>query len=114
MNGSPLMHFEIRGATLDDLRAFADETNADLGCRGIARKEDEGYVIDAFLPEDELNAAQNSRAAARVTLRTVENLTAVGQERQAEVSTLNRFVASRDNRGREVAGERVRGLGEKR
>ena len=42
MNGSPLIHFEIRGATLDDLRAFADETGADLGCRGIARQEAEG------------------------------------------------------------------------
>jgi hypothetical protein len=105
MNGSPLIHFEIRGATLDDLRAFADETQADLGCRGIARKEAEGYVIDAFLPEDELTAAQNSRAAARVTLRTIENLTAVGQERQAEVGTGNRFA---------VRGEPVRGLGEKR
>ena len=91
MNGSPLIHFEIRGATLDDLRAFVDETHADLGCRGIARKEAKGYVIDAFLPEDQLTAAQNSRAAARVSLRTIENLTAIGQERQAEVGTANRF-----------------------
>ena len=105
MNGSPLIHFEIRAASLDDLRAFADETQADLGCRGIPRKEADGYVIDAFLPEDELNAAQGSRAAARVTLRTIENLTAVGQERQAEVGTGNRFAAR---------GEPVRGLGEKR
>jgi hypothetical protein len=108
MNGSPLMHFEIRGATLDDLRAFTDETNADLGCRGIARKEEDGYVIDAFLPEDEFNAARNSRAAARVTLRTLENLTVIGQERQTEVGTGNRF-AVRGGRG-----EPVRGLGEKR
>jgi hypothetical protein len=105
MNGSPLIHFEIRGATLDDLRAFADETQADLGCRGIARKEGEQYAIDAFLPEDELTAARNSRAAERVTLRTIENLTAVGQERQTEVGTGNRFAAR---------AEPVRGLGEKR
>lgn len=115
MNGSPLMHFEIRGATLDDLRAFADETHADLGCRGIARKEEDGYVIDAFLPEDELNAAQNSRAAAQVTLRTLENLTAVGQERQAEVGTGNRFAVRGEGESRETGGrEPVRGLGEKR
>ena len=105
MNGSPLIHFEIRGATLDDLRAFADETGADLGCRGIARQEAEGYVIDAFLPEDELDAAQNARAAERVAVRRIENLTAVGQERQREVGAGNRFAAR---------SEPVRGLGEKR
>jgi hypothetical protein len=105
MNGSPLIHFEVRGATLDDLRAFADETQADLGCRGIARREAEEYVIDAFLPEDQLAAAQTSQAAADVTLRIIENLTAVGQERQAEVGTGNRYA---------LRSEPVRGLGEKR
>lgn len=105
MNDSPLIHVEVRGASLDDLRAFADETNADLGCRGIARREDDGYVIDAFLPEDELDAARGTRSAARVSLRIVENLTAVGRERQAEVGTGNRYAAR---------GDVVRGLGEKR
>ena len=105
MNGSSLIHFEVRGATLDDLRAFADETKADLGCRGIARREGEGYVIDAFLLEDQLVAAQTSPAAALVTLRIVENLTAVGRTRQAEVGAGNRYA---------LRGEPVRGLGEKR
>jgi hypothetical protein len=105
MNGSPLIHFEVHGANLDVLRAFADETQADLGCRGIARREAEAYVIDAYLPEDQLAAAQTSRAAADVTLRIIEDLTAVGQERQAEVGTGNRYA---------VRGEPVRGLGEKR
>lgn len=105
MNDSPLMHVEIRGATLDDLRAFIDETDADLGCRGVARREADGYVVDAFLPEDELEAARNLRAAGRVSLRVVENLTAIGQERQAEVGQGDRYAAR---------GEPVRGLGEKR
>ena len=102
---SPLIHFEIRGATLDDLRAFIDETQADLGCRGVARRDGDEFVVDAFLPENELEAARGARAASRVTLRTIENLTAIGQERQAEVGTGNRYAAR---------SEPVRGLGEKR
>src|SRR4029453_1470345 len=103
-NGGPLLPFQIRGTTLDHLRAFADETHADLGCRGIARKEEDGYVIDAFLPEDALNAAQNSRAAARVSMRTIEDLTAVGQERQTEVGAGNRFAVRGDGESREAGG----------
>lgn len=105
MNGGPLIHFEIHGASLSDLRAFADETGADLGCRGIARREAEGFVVDAFLPEEELDAAENARATDRVTVRRIENFTALGQERQKEVGVGNRFSAR---------SEPVRGLGEKR
>jgi len=39
MNGSPLIHVEVRGTTLDDLRAFADETQPDLGTASLAGRQ---------------------------------------------------------------------------
>ncbi|MFF0943335.1 hypothetical protein ACFYE2_03800 [Kocuria sp. CPCC 205300] len=113
-----LIHVEVHGAALEDLRAFAQETDADLGCRATPRREAEGWVVDAYLPEDRLEAARSTRSAGRVRLEVRENATAVGRERQAEVGTGNRFSGGDAERGRAtVRGTRmapVRGLGEKR
>lgn len=113
-----LIHVEVHGAALEDLRAFAQETGADLGCRAIPRQEAEGWVVDAYLPQDRLEAAHSTRSAARVRLEVRENTTAVGQERQAEVGTGNRFRGDDPARGgTTVSGTQlapVRGLGEKR
>lgn len=113
-----LIHVEVHGAALEDLRAFAQETDADLGCRATPRQEAEGWVVDAYLPEDRLEAARSSRSAGRVRLEVRENATAVGRERQAEVGTGNRFSGGDAERGgATVRGTRmapVRGLGEKR
>ncbi|MFC4902261.1 hypothetical protein [Kocuria oceani] len=100
----PLIHVEVHGAELGDLRDFARETGADLGCRATPRREAEGWTVDAYLPEDRLEAARSARSGARVRLEVRENATAVGRERQAEVGTGNRFLA-RDA----AAGEAVRG-----
>ncbi len=114
----PLMHVEIHGAELADLRDFARETAADLGCRAIPRRETEGWVVDAYLPEDRLETARSARSAGRVRLEVRENATAVGRERQAEVGTGNRFSGGDVTRGGQtVRGTDlapVRGLGEKR
>ncbi|MGQ1797934.1 hypothetical protein ACT4S5_12480 [Kocuria oceani] len=126
----PLIHVEIHGAELGDLRDFARETGADLGCRATPRREAEGWTVDAYLPEDRLEAARSARSGARVRLEVREDATAVGRERQAEVGTGNRFRADEATPapGRATDGEAargattvpgtrlrpVRGLGEKR
>jgi hypothetical protein len=104
MAESPIIHIEIRAATLEDLKEFADETEPDLGCRATARRRDGGYVIDAYLPETRLEAARSARSAGKVSIRIVENATETGGQRQQEVGKGNRF-ASR--------GEVPRGLGRK-
>jgi hypothetical protein len=104
MNDEPIIHFQIEAPTLADLRAFTDEIQPDLGCRAIPRQIEEMFVIDAYLPETQLQAARGSRTASRVSLRVIENATEVGRERQREVGEGNRF-ASR--------GEVPKGLGRK-
>lgn len=94
MNPEPIIRFEIKASTLADLKAFADEVRPDLGCRAIPRRTEEGFVIDAYLPEPQLQAAQRVRTADRVTLRIIENATEVGRERQREVGQGNRFEAT--------------------
>ncbi|GAB2614994.1 hypothetical protein GCM10009696_20840 [Kocuria himachalensis] len=114
----PLIHVEVRAAELEDLRVFARETGADLGCRATPRREADDWVVDAYLPEDRLATARSLRAAGRVQLEARENATAVGRERQAEVGTGNRFSGGDVTRGGQtVRGTDlapVRGLGEKR
>jgi hypothetical protein len=105
MNEEPIMHVQIEAPTLGDLRAFTDEIRpADLGCRAIPRQTEEGFVLDAYLPETQLQAARGSRTASRVSLRVIENATEIGRERQGEVGGRDRY-ASR--------GQVPRGLGRK-
>lgn len=93
MSDESVIRFEIQGDSLDDIRAFADEVQPDLGCRPIARKTDDGFVIDAYLPESRLKAARRIRSADLVRIRVIENATEIGWERQKEVGTGNRFAA---------------------
>jgi hypothetical protein len=104
MSEGPIIRVEISAATLDDLRQFTDEAKPDLGCRATARRTDEGFAIDAYIPEAELETAQAARSASRVSLRIIENATEVGRQRQQEVGEGNRFAAR---------GEVPRGLGRK-
>ncbi|MGX5357795.1 hypothetical protein [Kocuria sp. KH4] len=87
-----LIHVEVHGAELGELRAFARETGADLGCRAVPRPEAGGWVVDAYLPQDRLEAARGTRSGARVRVEVREDATAVGRQRQAEVGTGNRFL----------------------
>jgi hypothetical protein len=104
MNHASIIHIQIEAPTLADLRAFADEIKPDLGCRAFPRQRDGGFVIDAYLPETQLQAARDSRTASRVSIRVIENATEVGRERQKEVGDGNRFA---------VRGQIPRGLGRK-
>jgi hypothetical protein len=105
MTEGPIFHIEITAATLADLKAFTDEIPLDdLGCRPVVRRRGTEFVLDAYLPEAQLDAARGSRAAGGVSLEVVENVTEVGLQRQQEVGEGNRFAAR---------GQIPRGLGRK-
>jgi hypothetical protein len=104
MNSDSIIHIEIEASTLADLRLFIDEIKPDIGCRAIPRRTGDSFVIDAYVPETQLQAARNARAATRVSLRILENATEVGRERQKQVGEGNRFAAR---------GDTPRGLGRK-
>jgi hypothetical protein len=104
MNDEPIIRVQAEAATPEDLRAFLDEVQPDVGCRAVAREAAGRFVIDVYLPEPQLQAARASRAASRVSLRVIENATEVGRQRQGEVEEGNRFAAR---------GEVPRGLGRK-
>jgi hypothetical protein len=104
MSQESIIHIQIEASTLADLRAYADEIKPDLGCRAIPRQRNGKFVVDAYLPETQLQAARRSRTASRVSIRIIENATEVGRERQKEVGERNRF---------SVRGQIPRGLGRK-
>ena len=105
MTEGPIFHIEITAGTLADLKAFTDEMQLDdLGCRPVVRRRGAEFVVDAYLPEAQLDAARGSRAASGVSLDVVENVTEAGLQRQREVGEGNRFAAR---------GEVPRGLGRK-
>jgi hypothetical protein len=104
MDGESIIRVEIEAPTLQDLKAFTDEVQADLGCRAIPREVDGKFRMDVYLPESQLETARNARTAGRVSLRVVENATETGRERQREVGEGNRFG---------VRGQVPRGAGRK-
>jgi|GEM_PF-2309195 len=104
MTDEPVFRVRVEGRTKADLRAFADETGADLGCRAVARRSTAGVTVDAYLAESQLAAARSGRAAAQVSMTVLENQTETSRERQAEVGEGDRFAAR---------GEIPRGLGRK-
>jgi hypothetical protein len=93
MNDEPIIHFQIEAPALEDLKAFIDETDPDLGCVAIPKQIGGKFVINAYLPESQLQEAQGRRTASRVALRIIENATEVGRERQKEVGEGDRFAA---------------------
>ena len=105
MTEGPIFHIEIAAGTLADLKAFTDEIQPDdLGCRPVVRRRGAEFVVDAYIPEAQLDAARGARAARGVSVQVVENVTEVGLQRQREVGEGNRFAAR---------GEIPRGLGRK-
>jgi len=103
-DGDPVLRVQVQGATLDDLRAFADEVQPDPGCRAVAKRTGTGYSLDVYLERSRLDAARGARAAAQVTLEVVADETANGRARQQEVGSGDRFAAR---------GEVPHGLGTK-
>lgn len=93
MADEDLIRVRVEGETLAQLRAFTDETDPDLGCRPVARRSGGGYAIDVFLPRSQVDAARGSRASSDVVLTVLEDVTATGRERQADVGRGDRFAA---------------------
>ena len=93
MNNDSIIHFQIEASTLADLKRFTDEIRPDLGCRAVPRRIEGKFVLDAYLPESQLQAARGLRTATHVSLNVIENATEVGRERQREVGEENRFAA---------------------
>jgi hypothetical protein len=105
MDNEPIIRFEIKASTLADLKSFTDATNPDLGCRAIPHQVNGVFVIEAYLPQSQLQQAQSNRTAARVNIRIIENATEVGRQRQLEVGQGNRFL------NRSINQQIPRGLG---
>ncbi len=104
MADEPIIHIQIEAPTLEQLKAFTDEMQPDLGCRAVPRQMEGKFVLNAYVPEAQLEAARTSRSASGVVLHVIENATQVGRERQQEVGNANRFA---------VRSEVPRGLGRK-
>jgi hypothetical protein len=90
--------------TAEDLRAFIDEVQPDIGCRPVARRSGDGLGIDLYLQRSRLDAARGARSAGAVTIEEVEDVTANWQSRRQEVGRGDRFAAR---------GAVPRGLGRK-
>ena len=102
----PVIRCEVVSPGLEELRAFLSEMgeDVDLGCRPVARRQEQGYSMQILAPRSRIDAARASRSAADVTLTEIEDATEAARERQAEVSRGNRF---------EQRGDVPRGLGVK-
>jgi hypothetical protein len=90
---------ELRANSLDELRAFVEGSNFDLGCRPAVRREGGQYVMDVYAPMPQVDRIRSARSATGVTVRVVENASEVGRARQAEVGSGNRFAARIAPRG---------------
>jgi len=89
-----IIRFRLTGTTRSQLRAFAEETGADLGCRAVAVRSAAGFSLDAYLPEDVFNQAQRQQRNG-ITLEFIENFSQASRNRRSEVSGSNRYI----NRG---------------
>jgi hypothetical protein len=87
---------KLRARTLEELRAFLDGSDFDLGCRPVVRREGNDFVVEVYAPLpdlDRLRSARNAsgaRSVSGVDVTVVENASEVGRSRQAEVGSGNR------------------------
>jgi hypothetical protein len=84
-----IIRVRLRAPSKDALRAFAKATDADLGCRPIARRSGDDYVCDAYLPESTMARAAAVRSDVRV--ERIENFSETSRQRRAEVSSGDRY-----------------------
>ena len=93
---------KLRAKTLEELRAFLDGSDFDLGCRPVVRREGDDFVAEVYAPLpalDRLRTARAARGVAAVDVTVVENASEVGRARQAEVGSGNRFATRQVIRG---------------
>lgn len=84
---------ELRAKSIDELRAFLDGTDMDLGCRPVVRKVGDEYVMEVYTPLPAVERLRSARSVSEITMNIVENASEVGRARQAEVGSGNRFAA---------------------
>lgn len=103
---------QVRAQTVEELRSFLDgASDLDLGCRPTVRREDDGrLVVDVYATLPQVGRLRATRGAAAagataggVSVDVVENATATGRARQAEVGSGTARLAAR--------GQVPRGLG---
>lgn len=93
---------KLRAKSLEELRAYLDGSDFDLGCRPVVRREGDDYVAEVYAPLPALERHRSARAARGVdpvTATVVENASEVGRSRQAEVGTGNRMRTPQSVRG---------------
>ena len=85
-----IIRFRLTGTTLAQLRVFAAETGADLGCRAVAKRDANGFSLDAYLIEDlYIEVLQQNRDG--ISIEFIENFTQTSRSRRSEVSYGNRY-----------------------
>ena len=99
MSSEDVHRIEVRAKTIDELRSFLHGAGLDLGCRPAVRRQAGELVVDAYATMPQINRLRASRRTVGVTVNVVENATAVGRSRQAEVGSRNRFAARQTPHG---------------
>ncbi|GIG39199.1 hypothetical protein [Cellulomonas phragmiteti] len=88
-----LVRCRVTGADASALRRFIEESDADTGCRPVARRTPGGLETLVELTRGQVDAARASRAGQDVVVEEVEDLTATEPARRAEVGTGDRYTA---------------------
>ncbi|MFF4325171.1 hypothetical protein ACGFY6_10010 [Streptomyces sp. NPDC048387] len=81
-----ILRVRVTATDADTLRALLREARPDVGGR-VRQAEDGSCTIDAYVTPDEAEALEREG----VTVTIVEDATAVGRARQAEVGEGDRF-----------------------
>jgi hypothetical protein len=99
MSNEDVHRIEVRAQTIEELRSLLDGAGLDLGCRPAVRRQSGELVVEAYATMPQIDGLRASRSATGVTVNVLENATAVGRSRQAEVGSRNRFAARQTPRG---------------
>ncbi|MGH6916207.1 MAG: hypothetical protein ACREJ0_00720 [Geminicoccaceae bacterium] len=99
MSNDDVHRIEVRARTIKELRSLLDGAGLDLGCRPAVRRQSGELVVEAYATMPQIDGLRASRSATGVTVNVLENATAVGRSRQAQVGSRDRFAARRTPRG---------------
>jgi hypothetical protein len=98
-NQDDLHRIEVRAQTVEELRSFLRGTDLDLGCRPTVRQRPNELVVEAFATRAQIDGLRAARSAPGVVVDIIENASATGRARQAEVGPGNRFASRQVPRG---------------
>lgn len=83
-----VLRYRVTAPDADALRAFLAESGADVSCRPVAVRTDDGLVAQVLLTRAQL---RTTRAAPGVRLDEEEDVTAAQEAARADVPTGDRF-----------------------